>query len=105
MSYTVKSTDLSEIRLNETDVVESVLQNIRVLLKTWQGEVPLYRDFGIDPEILHRPMDEAEDLLAADIIEKIETFEPRASVLDVSFSVSREKPDILEIIVEVEVNL
>lgn len=103
MSYTVKSTDLSVIRLNESDAVESVLQNIRILLNTWQGEVPLYRDFGIDPEILHRPINEVENLLAADVIEKVETYEPRATVLDVSFAVSAKRPDTLEITVEVEV--
>lgn len=103
MSYTVRSTDLSVIRLNERDSREAILQNIRVLLRTWQGEVPMYRDFGITPEILHRPMNEAENLLAADVIEKIETYEPRASVLDISFSASAERPDVLDIAVEVEI--
>lgn len=103
MSYTVKSTEPQAIRLNETDPVKAVLQNIRMLLKTWQGEVPLYRDFGINPEIMHMPVSEAENLLVADVIEKIETYEPRASVLDISFQASEERPDVLGIVVEVEV--
>ncbi len=104
MSYTVSTTDVSKISLNETDYVESVLQNIRVLLSTWQGDVPLYRDFGINPELLHRPINAVESLLIEDVTEKIEKYEPRATVLQVSFDASSVTPDHLGITVEVEVN-
>ncbi len=34
MSYTVSATDLEKLRFNETDTVNSVLQNIAVILST-----------------------------------------------------------------------
>jgi len=104
MSYTVSTTDVSKISLNETDYVESVLQNIRVLLSTWQGDVPLYRDFGINPELLHRPINAVESLLIEDVTEKIEKYEPRATVTQVSFDATSAFSDHLGITVEVEVN-
>ena len=39
MSYMVSATDLKAIRLNEVDTVNSVLQNIAVILSTPKGTV------------------------------------------------------------------
>ncbi len=48
MSYTVSATDLGRLRFNELETVNSVLQNIAVILSTPKGTVPLYREFGLD---------------------------------------------------------
>ena len=104
MSYVVKATDLKSITLNETDLVTSVLQNVAIMLNTWQGEVPLYRDFGIPSEIFHRPMNVAKPLLRASIIECIEKYEPRATVKTITFEVIESRPDRLNPVVELEVN-
>lgn len=104
MSYTVSTADTKKIVLNETDYVDSVLQNVRMILSTWEGDVPLYRDFGINPELLHRPINAVESLLIGDITEKIEKYEPRATVMQVSFDATSAFPDHLGITVEVEVN-
>lgn len=104
MSYTVKATDLGGLTLNETDVTASVLQNVAIILNTWKGECPLYRDFGISPEVLHRPINAAKALLQAEIIEAINTYEPRAIVNDITFTVDSAEPDRLIPIVELEVD-
>lgn len=104
MSYVVKATDLKSIKLNETDTVTSVLQNVAIMLNTWQGEVPLYRDFGIPPEIFHRPTNVAKTLLRSAIIECIEKYEPRATVKNITFEVIKNQPDRLNPVVELEVN-
>lgn len=85
MTYKITTGDLSPIVLNQADPVESVLQNIRVLLRTWQGTVPLYREFGVDAEILHKPVTVARNLLYAELREKIERYEPRVHVKNVTF--------------------
>lgn len=103
MSYTVSNTDSAELELNESSYVDSVLQNIRCLLSTWEGEVPLYRDYGLNPELLHRPINVVESLLVADITDKIEKYEPRAQVINVSFTGESQTPDVLGISVEVEI--
>lgn len=104
MSYTVSTADTKDIILNENEHVSSVLQNVWLLLSTWEGDVPLYRDYGLNPELLHRPINAVESLLVEDITEKIEKYEPRCTLVSCTFSASKNRPDILGITVEIEVN-
>lgn len=104
MTYTVDASGLTSLVLNETDTVASVLQNVAIILNTWKGEVPQFRDFGLDPEILHRPVNVAKALLRADIIDTVAKYEPRATVVDVSFNVDSLYPDRLNPVVKLEVD-
>ena len=72
MSYTVSPSNKRKIKFNVTDPVESVLQNIAVILSTPKGSVPMYRDFGISVDILDRPIPVAKAMMTADIKEAIE---------------------------------
>lgn len=65
--------------------VAEILQNIRVILTTFQGTVPLDREFGINPSILDKPINIAKGLLIVEYIEKIKKYEPRAQVQTVTF--------------------
>ena len=85
MTYQITPGSLGPLQLNETDTVASVLQNVGIILSTWEGTVPLYRDFGISPEYMHKPIPAAKALLHAEIKEKVERYEPRVSVVNVSF--------------------
>ncbi|MCI8815556.1 MAG: GPW/gp25 family protein [Angelakisella sp.] len=105
MSYTVSATDLKAIHLNEKNTVDSVLQNIAVILSTPLGTVPLYRDFGLDWSFLDKPMPVAKVLMVAPVREAIERWEPRATVLDVSFSEDPSRPGVLIPTVEVDINI
>lgn len=104
MGYTVRVIDTSNLVLNETDEVASILQNVAVILSTYKGDVPQYRDFGISAEIMHRPVNVAKALLLAEISETIGKYEPRAKVKSVDFETDKEHPDRLNPIVEVELN-
>lgn len=86
MSYKVTMDNPGPLRLNETDKTKSVLQNVAIVLKTWEGSVPLYRAFGISREFLHKPIPVAKALLRANIREAVERFEPRVEVVDVTFA-------------------
>ncbi len=83
MAYTVSAA--SEIRLGVTDTVEAVLQNVSMILRTRQGSVPMYRRFGLPQAFLDRPAAAAAPIALNEIKEAIEEFEPRATVLSVSF--------------------
>ena len=85
MSYTVSPSNKRKIKFNVTDPVESVLQNIAVILSTPKGSVPMYRDFGISVDILDRPIPVAKAMMTADIKEAIERWEPRALFISVEF--------------------
>lgn len=85
MTYRITPGSLGPLKLNETDTVSSALQNVAIILSTWEGTVPLYRDFGISPEYMHKPIPAAKALLRAEIKEKVERYEPRVSVIGVTF--------------------
>lgn len=104
MSYFVSAADLSTLRLNETDTVKSVLQNVAVILATPKGTVPMYRDFGVNMAFLDLPMPVAQVRMIAEVREAVETWEPRATVAGVTFDGSRAAEGVLIPIVEVEIN-
>jgi len=62
-----------------------ILRNIENILLTPMGTAPLYRDFGIDTSVLDYPLDTAQSMLAAEVIDAIEKWEPRVQVQDVGF--------------------
>ena len=103
MSYTVSPSNKRKIQFNVTEPVESVLQNIAVILSTPKGSVPMYRDFGISVDILDRPIPVAKAMMTADIKEAIERWEPRAAFVDVDF-MEDERNGRLIPTVEVEIN-
>lgn len=104
MTYKVSSGDLSEITLNESDTVRSVLQNIAIILATQQGTVPLYRDFGLPMRFLDKPMQIAKPMIVAEVKEAIEDWEPRATFVGVEFTETATAPGQLGVTVEVEIN-
>lgn len=101
MTYTV--TAGSALILNETDIVASVLQNVGIILATRRGSCPLYRDFGIPIDFLDRPIPVAKTLAYAEIKEAIEAYEPRATVVGVTFSEDANTPGLLIPTVEVSI--
>lgn len=104
MSWTVGAYDLSKITLCENDTVRSILQNIRTILRTPKFTVPLYREFGLDVNVVDSPITVAEPILYAEVREAIEQFEPRCTVTDISFVIEKNNPGALTPRVEVEIN-
>lgn len=103
MTYKVSPQDLSQIKLNESDTVASILQNIAILLSTRQQSIPLYRNFGLPGNFIDKPMGAANNLMVAEIREAIMEFEPRAALRDVTFAVDEGAPGKIIPTVEVEI--
>lgn len=76
--------DLSNIEISfaygegDNATRREILRNVRTLLATPLGACPLYRDFGIDTAILDNPTPVAENLMAVEIMDAVERWEPRA---------------------------
>lgn len=104
MSYRIKAADLSALQLNVTDEVQSVLQNVAVILSTPKGSIPLHRDFGIDMTTVDRPLIAAKPLLYASIKEAIEEYEERATVKGITFEADPDAQGKLIATVEVIIN-
>lgn len=83
---------------------EEIMQDIFVVLNTVKGEVPFYRDFGVDSEYLHKPIMTAKTMYAAAITEAVEKFVPAVRVKQVRFADDAANPATLVPILEVEIN-
>lgn len=103
MAYSVKASDIKSISLGLSDRVASVLQNVAIILGTWQGSVPLYREFGLPRNFQDKPLEVAKALIVSEIETYIPQFEPRAKIKRISFEADEETPGRLIPIVEVEI--
>ena len=68
-----------------SDEAREVLQNVRTILTTRRGTVPLARDFGLTWDQVDSPTSVVMMRLRSEIIDAIETYEPRATVVSVDF--------------------
>lgn len=94
---------LREIDFSPASSVAEIVQNVKTIISTVVGTVPLDRDFGVDSDLVDLPMPVARARLAAELIEKVERYEKRVKVLRVTFSgdgdghlIPRLEVDILE---------
>lgn len=82
MDYTVKAAS-GPLKLNESDPVAAALQSVAVLLGTRQGDVPLFREFGLPQRFLDRPLNIARPILLLEVKEALERFVPQVELLAV----------------------
>ncbi len=103
MSIKISASNVTDISLGEKDREKSIIQNISLILGTWQESVPMFREFGISNAPLHRPINIAKVMLCPIIKEAVEKYEPRVSVIGVTFRGDANSPDKLIPTVEVEI--
>ncbi len=71
---------------------EEIHQNIKTILSTIKGTVPLMRDFGIDPNLIDQPQNQAFlQILKNEIVAQIRKYEPRAKVKEIKLYEKDEK--------------
>lgn len=92
MIYTVKLDQA--IDFAPASETAEILQNVRTILMTRIGTVPLHRDFGVSWEPIDKPYPVAKALMQATLTEAIESFEPRAKVQKVTFA--EDVDDVME---------
>ncbi|KEQ22301.1 GPW/gp25 family protein [Paenibacillus tyrfis] len=83
MEYTV-STQSTGVIFGATGL-QAIIQNVRTILTTVQGTVPLDRGFGIDIVDIDTPIEVARALLSGRIIDAVRKYEPRVEVVSVNF--------------------
>lgn len=69
----------------EGQASHDIINCLRMLYSTLEGEVPLDRSFGLNPEVLDLTIPIAKGKLTIDLIEKTEKYEPRVKVVKVEF--------------------
>ena len=103
MEYTVSSTDLANIRLNETDRVKEILRNVAVILATPKGSVPMYREFGLDMRFLDKPANVVRQMAILPVREAIARWEPRAELKGMNLDADPSDPGKLRFTVQIEI--
>lgn len=103
--YRVSGEGPLPIVLGETDTVNSVLQNVGLILRTRRGSCPMYREFGLPMEFLDRPATVVQALLLNEVKTAVEEYEPRAEVTDVLVAESQEDLGKIVPIVEVLIHV
>lgn len=63
---------------------DEVVQNVRTIVATGTGTVPLDRSFGTPQDVVDIPMSIAGARLRASVIEAVQTYEPRVAVTRVT---------------------
>lgn len=84
MELTVDMAQPSAVEVGATGL-RGLAQEIRTVLGTAKGSVPLNRDFGLSWDTVDLPMPQALPLLVSDIAEAIERHVPRVRIKDVQF--------------------
>lgn len=86
MIYDVLAQPMQGIDFAPASEAAEILQNLRTIITTIKYSVPLDRDFGLNAEMLDKPVNAAQAQLQSEIIMAIKTYEPRVTVTGISFS-------------------
>lgn len=84
MEFVVDTGKRAAIVVGATGVAE-IVQNVRTILTTPKGSVPLDREFGLTWTVLDRPLPEAKAAYTGEAVTQIQKYEPRVKILSVSF--------------------
>ena len=90
------------IRIGATGL-DGLEQEIRLLLSTRKGSVPLDRDFGLTWDYVDLPMPEAMSYMISEIASQLEKYVPRIKVRDIEFKSDDPLEGILQPTVTVEI--
>ena len=76
-----------KISLAPESVEAEVVQNVRMIITTVRGTVPLFRDFGLDSTIIDSPTLMAQAKISTEIIRQVRKYEPRAKITSLKHDV------------------
>ncbi|MDO4301790.1 MAG: GPW/gp25 family protein [Clostridia bacterium] len=102
MSYFISTEPLQNVKIMPENTVEEIIQNIHTILSTPKGSVPMYRDFGLDFDVVDKNINAVKSLIVNAIYDAIEKYEPRASIVNITFDGDAMRGKIVPV---VEVNI
>ena len=77
--------DLREINMFPKTALEEIIQNVRMILSTVRGTVPLDRNLGLDATFVDAPIMRAMMTFAVYATETIQDYEPRVAVEEIEW--------------------
>lgn len=88
MTEYLVTADPSAVDFFPSSAVAEVLQNVRMILATQKGTVPLDRNFGLSWDAVSAPPAVARARITTEVIQQINRYEPRAKVIKIQFETS-----------------
>lgn len=70
-----------------------LMQEVRTVMVTRKGSVPLDREFGLDWSVIDCPVQEFRPRYVADVTRQIEKYVPRVRVVEVNFQAASDIVD------------
>lgn len=86
MTYEILTSSSYDWQIIPANEIEEVLQNVRMILATTKGSVPMDRAFGISANILDAPISATQARLTAEVAAAVRKFEPRARVESIRYA-------------------
>lgn len=88
MDFVVDTTLPARVTIGARGLV-GLAQEVRTLLATRKGSVPLDREFGVDWSFVDSPVSAAMPRIVAEYARQIERYVPRVRVLSITFAPAR----------------
>ena len=76
---------LESIELAPKNTHQEVLQNVAVIIDTWENSCPMLRGLGLPAQLIGRPMNVVKNIMVGQLHDQIEEYEPRAILGDITF--------------------
>ena len=76
---------LESIDLSPANVHQEVLQNVAIIIDTWENTCPMLRGLGIPAQLIGRPLPVVKNIMIGQLYDQIEQYEPRAILGDITF--------------------
>lgn len=101
MQYEVSVKAPEIIDIAPKNDVNEILQNVRTILATTKGTIPLDREFGIDGSVIDMPTMQAQAYLTNEIFQAIRRYEPRVSIDNITFDGEISGKLILKVVITI----
>ena len=76
---------LEKIDLAPANIHQEVLQNVAIIIDTWENTCPLLRALGLPGQLIGRPLPVVKNIMVGQLYDQIEEYEPRAILGDITF--------------------
>ena len=76
---------LEKIDLAPANVHQEVLQNVAIIIDTWENSCPMLRALGIQAQLIGRPLPVVKNIMVGQLYDQIEQYEPRAILGGITF--------------------
>lgn len=100
----IKATDQRKLTLAPETDADARAQELFILISTIKGECPLYRDFGVDHDYLHMPVNAAQTAYTVAITEALRKYLPDVEINKIRFEYDRAMEGMLNPVLEVSDN-